>query len=283
MKEKIELVGVKERAQDLAGATLEAGTATLVDNLPALGTAAAEIIGNEAVSTVVQTLTSGLLGAVAPVFLGVKLSFQQRRFERNMVKMLNAVSQKQDIIEQRLNQLDPEIRQKFMDGPYRDVLFDNIIAENQEQKVQDNINGYINLMGLENPNDDVVFTFFHTLSQMNELDIRILRLYRPAYEVGEEDHENFMDVMREENIDKSQYDFIREKLCRLGMLDSTNEAKRDKNLDELGKTLTELIKQLYSKNPKKVKEPNLHKILRSESYSITRLGRQYLAFIDEPR
>lgn len=283
MKEKIELVGVKERAQDLAGATLEAGTATLVDNLPALGTAAAEIIGNEAVSTVVQTLTSGLLGAVAPVFLGVKLSFQQRRFERNMVKMLNAVSQKQDIIEQRLNQLDPEIRQKFMDGPYRDVLFDNIIAENQEQKVQDNINGYINLMGLENPNDDVVFTFFHTLSQMNELDIRILRLYRPAYEVGEEDHENFMDVMREENIDKSQYDFIREKLCRLGMLDSKNEAKRDENLDELGKTVTELIKQLYSKNPKKVKAPKLKKILRSESYSITRLGRQYLAFIDEPR
>ncbi len=200
-----------------------------------------------------------------------------------MVKMLNAVAQKQDIIEQRLNQLDPEIRQKFMDGPYRDVLFDNIIAENQEQKVQDNINGYINLMGLENPNDDVIFTFFHTLSQMNELDIRVLRLYRPAYETGKEDHENFMDVMREENIDDSQYDFIREKLCRLGMLDSKNEANRDENLDVLGKTLTELIKQLYSKKPKEVKAPKLKKIARSESYSITRLGRQYLAFIDEPQ
>lgn len=283
MKEKAEWVEVKETAQDLAGATLEAGTATFLDNLPELGTAAAEIIGNEAVSTVVQTLTGGLLGAVAPGFLGVKLSFQQRRFERNMVKMLNAVAQKQDIIEQRLNQLDPEIRQKFMDGPYRDVLFDNIIAENQEQKVQDNINGYINLMGLENPNDDVIFTFFHTLSQMNELDIRVLRLYRPAYETGKEDHENFMDVMREENIDDSQYDFIREKLCRLGMLDSKNEANRDENLDVLGKTLTELIKQLYSKKPKEVKAPKLKKIARSESYSITRLGRQYLAFIDEPQ
>ena len=283
MKEKAEWVEVKETAQDLAGATLEAGTATLLDNLPALGTAAAEIIGNEAVSTVVQTLTGGLLGAVAPGFLGLKLSFQQRRFERNMVKMLNAVAQKQDIIEQRLNQLDSEIRQKFMDGPYRDVLFDNIIAENQEQKVQDNINGYINLMGLENPNDDVIFTFFHTLSQMNELDIRVLRLYRPAYETGKEDHENFMDVMREENIDDSQYDFIREKLCRLGMLDSKNEANRDENLDVLGKTLTELIKQLYSKKPKEVKAPKLKKIARSESYSITRLGRQYLAFIDDPQ
>lgn len=282
MKENAEFEKTKEMAQDLAGAAFEAGTTAALDNLPELGAAAAGIIGNEAISTVVQTLTGGLLGAVAPAVFGVKLSFQQRRFERNIVEMLNAIVQKQDIIEQRLNQLAPEVRQKFVDGPYRDVLFDHIIAENQEQKVRDNINGYINLMDLENPNDDVVFTFFHTLSQMNELDIRILRLYRPVYEMGEEDHEDFMDVMREENIDESQYNFIREKLCRLGMLDSKNEANRDANLDELGKTLTELIKQLYSKKPKEVKAPKLKRITHSESYSITRLGWQYLAFIDDP-
>ncbi len=281
MNEKVKRV--KETAQDLAGATVEVGVTELLDNLPELGIAAADIIGNEAVSAAIQTLTGGLLGAVAPAFLGVKLSYQQRRFERNMVKMLNAVVQKQDIIEQRLNQLAPDVRQKFIDGPYRDVLFDNIIAENQEQKVQDNINGYINVMGLENPNDDVIFTFFHTLSQMNELDIRILRLYLPTYETGEKGHETFLDVMREENIDESQYNFIREKLCRLGMLDSKNEANRDENLDILGTTLTELIKQLYSKKPKEVKAPKLKKISRSESYNITRLGRQYLDFIEEPQ
>lgn len=283
MKEKDRFVEAKETAQDLGGAMLEVGTATILDNLPELGIAAAGIIENEAVGTVVKTLTSGLLGAVAPSLLGVTLSFQQKRFERNMVKMLNAVVQKQGIIEQRLNQLEPEVRQKFIDGPYRDVLFDNIIAENQEQKVQDNINGYINLMGPENPNDDVVFTFFRTLSQMNELDIRILRLYRPLYGADEENRENFMDVMREENIDESQYNFIREKLCRLGMLDSKNEANRDENLDVLGKTITELIKQLYSKKPKEVKAPKLKRITRSESYSLTRLGWQYLTFIDDPQ
>ena len=138
-------------------------------------------------------------------------------------------------------------------------------------------------MGLENPNDDVIFTFFHTLSQMNELDIRILRLYIPTYETGKEGHETFLDVMREENIDESQYNFIREKLCRLGMLDSKNETNRDENLDILGTTLTELIKQLYSKKPKEVKAPKLKRITRSESYDITRLGRQYLAFIEEPQ
>ncbi|MBR5296838.1 MAG: hypothetical protein IKU29_03100 [Parabacteroides sp.] len=269
--------------KDLAGSTVEVGTSLVIENLPEFGAEVAGIIGNEAIGATIQTLTGGLLGAVAPSLLGVKLSFQQKRFERNMIKMVTSLREKQDIIEQRMNQLNPEVQQKFISGPYRDVLLDNIVSENQEQKVQDNINGYINLMGIENPNDDIVFTFFHTLSQMNELDIRILRLYRPTYEMSEEEQESFQDVMRDEDIDQSQYNFIREKLCRLGMLYSKNTEKRDENLDILGEKLTELIKQLHSKKPKEVKAPKLKRITRSESYRITRLGRQYLTFIDEPQ
>ena len=273
----------KEFVKDLAGSTVEVGTSLVIENLPEFGAEVAGIIGNEAIGATVQTLTGGLLGAVAPSLLGVKLSFQQKRFERNMIKMVTSLREKQEIIEQRMNQLNPEVQQKFISGPYRDVLLDNIVSENQEQKVQDNINGYINLMGIENPNDDIVFTFFHTLSQMNELDIRILRLYRPTYEMNEEEQESFQDVMRDEDIDQSQYNFIREKLCRLGMLYSKNTEKRDENLDILGEKLTELIKQLHSKKPKEVKAPKLKRITRSESYRITRLGRQYLTFIDEPQ
>jgi hypothetical protein len=67
------------------------------------------------------------------------------------------------------------------------------------------------------------------------------------------------------------------------MLYSQNEERRDANVDILGKTLTELIKQLYAKKPKEVKAPKLKRISTSESYSITKLGRQYLEFIDEPQ
>lgn len=276
------LTEIKEVAQDLTDASLEVGASMFLESLPELGVEVAEIMGNQAFDTAIQTLTGGLLGAVAPAFLGIKLSFQQKRFERNMIKMVNAIKQKQDIIEQRLNLLDPEVREKFITGPYRDVLLDNIISENQEQKVQDNINGYINLMGVENPNDDIVFTFFNTLAQMNELDIRVLRLYRPTWETDDDERETFADVMRDENIDESQYNFIRRKLYRLGMLNSKNEERRNGNVDNIGKTLTELIKQLSAKNPKAVKAPKLDKITRSDSYTITYLGRQYLDFIDEP-
>lgn len=283
MKDNTKISETMENVKDLAGSTVEVGTSLIIENLPEFGAEVAGIIGNEAIGTTIQSLTGGLLGAVAPSLLGVKLSFQQKRFERNMIKMVISLREKQEIIEQRMNQLNPEVQQKFISGPYRDVLLDNIISENQEQKVQDNINGYINLMGVANPNDDIVFTFFHTLSQMNELDIRVLKLYRPTYEMSEEANETFFDVMSDEDIDQSQYNFIRKKLCRLGMLESKNQGKRDENLDILGEKLTELIKQLYSKKPKEVKAPKLKRIPRSESYHITRLGRQYLSFIEEPQ
>lgn len=283
MREKTELTKAREVVQDFAETTLEVGTEMVLENLPELGVAVAGILEDEAISATIQALTGGLLGGLAPVVLGVKLSYQQKRFERNMVKMIKSVVERQAIIEQRLNQLDLEVRQKFIDGPYRDVLFDHIISENQEQKVQDNINGYINLMAVENPNDDIVFSFFATLSEMNQLDIRILRLYQPAYESGDADHENIMDIMRDEGIDHSQLEFIGQKLHRLGMLESKNETRRDENLETLGETVAELIKQLYAKKPREVKAPKLKRINSYDSYSITRLGRQYLSFIDPPK
>jgi len=283
MSENSNSLETKEIVQDLAGATFEEGTSLVLDNLPELRSAFAEVIGNEACGTIIQTLAGGVLGAVAPSLLGIKFSYQQKRFERNLLNMVDSIRQRQDVIEQRLNSLEPEVQHKFIYGPYRDVLLDNIISENQEQKVQENINGYINLMGVVNPNDDIVFSFFNTLSQMNELDIRVLRLYRPTYEMGDENSETYFEVMQDEDIEYSQYNFIREKLCRLGMLESKNQAKRDENLDILGEKITELIKQLYSKKQKEVKAPKLKRITRSESYRITRLGRQYLTFIDEPQ
>lgn len=268
-------------AQDAAGTALEVGISTVVENLPEIGAEAAQLIGNEAVSTAVQTLTGGLLGGLAPAVFGIKMTYQQKRFERNVKKMLAEVIQRQVIITQRLDKLEPETRQKFIDGPYRDVLFDNIISENQEQKVQDNIYGYINLMGVEQPNDDTVFTFFNTLSQMTTIDLRVLRLYRPNRGTDNE-RESVADIMEAENIDISQMRFIKEKLYRLGMLRDNNEERRIKNNEEIQKAVAELVKQQNASNPKRITQPHISNVGHSQSYSISKLGRQYLEFMDEP-
>lgn len=173
---------IKGIAVDASSTVIEEGTSTVLENLPIIAAEAGKIIGNEAVSTTIQTLAGGVIGAVAPGVFSMGLTFQQKRFERNVTKLLKELINHTALLEERLNRLEPEVREKFTQGPYRDVLLDNIVSENQEQKVQDNINGFINLMCVDNPNDDIVFTFFNTLAQMNELDIRVLRVYRPAFE-----------------------------------------------------------------------------------------------------
>ena len=278
LPEKSEL---KEVGQDAVESVAEEGVGFFLDNLQEIGEAAAQILGNSGVATGIQLLTDGVLGGIAPAVFGVKLTFQQKRFERNITKMLNAVVENQTIIEQRLNNLEPEVRQKFIDGSYRDALLDNIVSENQETKVDHNINGYINLMAVENPNDDIVFTFFSTLSQMNELDIRVLKLYGVPF-TRDGTNETYYDLMKSTGIDESQYRFIQEKLYRLGMLESRNEEKRDQNLNLIGETLTNLIRQQRSQKSKEVRMPRLQHINRSESYHITRLGQEYLNFIHDP-
>ena len=275
---------VKGIAADVSTTIIEEGTSLTLQNLPTIAAEAGKIIGNEAVSSTIQTLAGGVLGAIAPGVFSMGLTFQQKRFERNVTKLLNELITHTTLLEERLNNMDPEVREKFIQGSYRDVFLDNIVSENQEQKVQDNINGFINLMAVEKPNDDIVFTFFNTLAQMNELDIRVLRLYRPNIERSEgEAGENYYSIMKSEGIDENQYNFIREKLARLGMTTSRNEERRDNNLDKIGETLTEFLKQIGSKHPKTVNPPKLEKINHSDSYSITSLGRQFLQFIDNPK
>ena len=275
---------VKGIAADVSTTIIEEGTSLTLQNLPTIAAEAGKIIGNEAVSSTIQTLAGGVLGAIAPGVFSMGLTFQQKRFERNVTKLLNELITHTTLLEERLNNMDPEVREKFIQGSYRDVFLDNIVSENQEQKVQDNINGFINLMAVEKPNDDIVFTFFNTLAQMNELDIRVLRLYRPNIERSEgEAGDNYYSIMKSEGIDENQYNFIREKLARLGMTTSRNEERRDNNLDKIGETLTEFLKQIRSKHPKTVNPPKLEKINHSDSYSITSLGRQFLQFIDNPK
>lgn len=254
---------IKGVAADAVSTTLEESTSLALENLPTLAAEVGSIIGNSAVNTVIQSITSGVVGAIAPGAFSALLTFQQKRFERNVEKWLQKLVNEQEIIWQRLDSLSAENRQKFIDGPYRDALLENILYENQNQKVSYNINGYINLMAVKNSNDDIVFTFFHTLSEMNELDIRVLRIYAPST-LQEEHRENYYTVMKSTGIDMQQYDFIRKKLLRFGMIDSKNEKWRDKNLDTIGDTMAEIIKQMNAKKPREVMAPKLEKMWTSQ-------------------
>ncbi len=47
----------------------------------------------------------------------------------------------------------------------------------KNQKVKYGINGFINLMCIENPNEDMTLMFFKTLTELSDLDIRVLKCF----------------------------------------------------------------------------------------------------------
>ena len=150
------------------------------------------------------------------------------------------------------------------------------IDEIQEKKIEYNINGYANILNGSEVNEDFSLTFFKTLAQLNELDIRILRCYAGYMGDG---GESVQDICENTGIDYTQVRFVKEKLSRYGLLQSRNEEINDKNMESMVKYMQDVERESHKSKPKDVKVPKLKKLFGTDSYSITMLGRRYLALM----
>lgn len=65
--------------------------------------------------------------------------------------------------------------------------------------------------------------FFKTMSQLNDLDIRILKVYSNL----KTDGESIVSICNELDLELNQIQFIKEKLERFGLLQSRNEEIND--------------------------------------------------------
>ena len=222
----------------------------------------------------VGMLACEIVGSVLPVANNVLLSYKQHRLERNVLNALKIVQSRQTELENRMNELlenNPLYTRQITEA-----LLDNIVDEIQEKLVEYNVNGYINLLKSDHTNIDLGLMFFKTMSQLNDLDIRILKVYSNLGTEGE----SIVSICNELNLELNQIQFIKEKLERFGLLQSRNEEMNDDNLDEIVKYLEKVKRENRKKNLNDVKVPNLRKVSRSDSYRITPLGKNYLTMID---
>lgn len=171
--------------------------------------------------------------------------------------------------------MDKEIQKKFS-TEYLAWLLDNLYEEKQKEKIPYHVNGYINLMSNE-ANDNLMLMFFDTMNELTQLDIEVLNLYCLKTQ------DNIWELCKRYNLATEQINVIKEKLSRLGLLQSKNDEQRDKNLDYVIQYLEAQDKDNRKKKPSGVNFPNtkIKKINRFESYSITQLGRGYLQVISE--
>lgn len=258
------------KLKDLMDATKEEVEKEVVENLlPAVIQEAGSFLFDKGVGM----LACEIVSSVVPVANNVLLSYKQHRLERNVLNALNIIQSRQTELEYRMSNL-------FENNPVfieqiTEALLDNIVDEIQERVVEYNVNGYINLLKSDHTNIDLGLMFFKTMSQLNDLDIRILKVYSNLGNDGE----SIVSICNELNLELNQIQFIKEKLERFGLLQSRNEEMNDDNLDKIVKYLEKVKKENRKKNPNDVKVPNLKKVNGTDSYRITSLGRHYLTMI----
>lgn len=245
----------------------EAGEVFLSELLPAV----VKEYGDCLVGEGIATLASEVLGAICPIANHIRLGYKQKRLERNVNKTFEKLNDRQDEIEEKLMEMKENHREYLSN--LTEMLLDQILDEIQEKKVELNVNGYINLIKSDSMNEDVALMFFKTLSQLNDLDIRVLKLY------SFDSEETAYDVMSQLQISYEQLRMIKEKLERFGLLQSRNEEIHDGNLELIVKYLQAIEKERKKSKPKDIKLPNLKKVSSSDSYKMTSLGRDFLQLI----
>ena len=162
-----------------------------------------------------------VIGSVLPVANNILLSYNQHRLERNVLNALNIVQNRQTELENRINELleyNPLYTRQITVA-----LLDNIVDEIQEKMIEYNVNEYINLLKADHTNIDLGLMFFKTMSQLNDLDIRILKVYSNL----KTDGESIVSICNELDLELNQIQFIKEKLERFGLLQSRNEEIND--------------------------------------------------------
>lgn len=259
------------KLKDLMNATKEEVEKGAVENLLL---AVVQEAGNFLFDKGVGMLACEIVGSVVPVANNVRLSFKQQRLERNVSETLKLIQSKQNELENRVNEL-LENNPTFI-TQITEALLDNIVDEIQEKMIEYNVNGYINLLKSDHTNIDLGLIFFKTMSQLNDLDIRILKVYSNLGNNGE----SIVSICNELNLEHNQIQFIKEKLEQFGLLQSRNEEISDDNLNKIIKYLENIKKESRKKNLNDVKVPNLKKVSGIDSYRITSLGRHYLIMID---
>lgn len=260
----LEVCRMNEKIKDLvAGTTGVIGEIIAEDVVPVLGT--------EMLKGTVLEAATGAVSAISPRIGGIMVAYKQKRWERNWEQYISLIAEHQEELNQRLNRLEEEQREKVK-STYFPLVSDYVGEEKQFEKIEFIVNGFINLSAGINMQEDTTLMYYDTLSQLSLLDLRVLKLYTDRY-VNEDQADNIYKVMDDYQIDTTQLLLIKEKLLRQGLLLSQNEEKIEENINNV----SEFVEGL-SKNKKNLKLKRINKIRRSDSYKITSYGIKFLNF-----
>ena len=226
---------------------------------------AAPAIAVEMVKGTAVEILGEAAGIVIPGVGNMMLSYKQKKLERNYELYISKIVENQDAINKRLEKLEEE-KKKEIQSNYFGLIADYASQEKKQEKINFIVNGFINIAGNVLSQEDTILMYYDTLEQLTILDLRVLRLYIT-------NDEDVQTIKEDYKLDFSQLSMVKEKLSRLGLLESKNDLDMDENMRNVTRYLEDVTKG--KKNPKLKR---LKRISKFESYRLTSYGRKLYRF-----
>lgn len=249
--------------------------------------AALEATSEMGVNVLIDT-TSSMIPAVGPAIT----SFRNNKRMKNTELLLKELNKRQEDLQRKFED-QSQSNKEILDDIF-EMVIEKISHTMQEEKIRYMVNGYSDLLELENPSFDTAYLYFDTLDKLTILDIETLKLSYPLSSEMQKSGEwpsTFSDILEKFDIDYSQYTAVRENLYRFGLLENDYDDKLDKDLENIIKAIkdirgvTESLVDAWSskKTPKikKLSSKSQVKLKAKDRLKISKFGRNFIGFFIE--
>ena len=246
-------------------------------------------VGSDSVTEMAKDTTTSVLGEILidaggsliPGLSGAISGYKRARFENNIKQFTIELSTRIEEIREYLVGKSEE--QKEQINRLLEYVMDHVIDEQQEQKIEFMVNGFVNLTKHEQISDDFVLTYYDLLKELRMVDLSVIKLmYSSNYFLTEGKKETYIDILERHGISYEQYESVRRNLQRLGLLTTKAELNLVNDLEEIASSVKGIInflsKLTNSKNRSslpKLKEPRLQS---KENLQISKFGREFVEF-----
>lgn len=231
------------------------------------------------ISTLSGIFLEGAVGAVVPGAASVIFSYKQKRMEKNFLRFMQELQDRVVIIEEQFNSLSHS-NQQLVKEHFAGLLCDYVIDEQEEEKISYIANGFVSVTRQEELEIDKTILYLDILKNLRLIDIRIffdmdniLYIY----------NQNFLQYLESLGIDYDHYKMIKEKLLRLGLLESSYDDEYQKIVKTVN-GLSDFVMSLQKGKTQKLPNNfNSFKPKERESTKISKLGRMFIEFFSDRR
>ena len=255
-----------------------------LDTVLSVGSDTLADIAKESLTSLLGEILVDTASSLIPGVSGAVQGYKRARFEKNITTFTGELHSKIEVIRVNLESKTDEQKEKI-DQLFNYVM-DYVIDEQQEEKIQYMVNGFVNITEHDHVTEDFILTYYDVLRELRMVDISVLRLMSTTrFTNNQETRITFQDVMTTHGISYEQYEAVRRNLLRIGLLTTKTDLNITDDLKEISKKFKEIYTYLDKlANPKskgslpKLNEPKLRS---KDNFEMSKFGRDFVQFFLE--